>query len=349
MSDRRSFLSTSLMSAAGLGLIPSLSLARPVTLSSVHPKALKPGDTIGLVCPAYSAFIRQDVQFAAEALQTLGFKTKIGKHVFDRNGYLAGKDADRAADINEMFADKEVKGIIAMHGGWGSARILPLIDYKTIERNPKVFMGYSDITALLLAIYERTGLVTFHGPVGSSTWNTFSTDYFRKTVMDGEAVEMSNPAGKKDNLVQTDDRIYTITSGTVNGRLLGGNLTVLSHILGSSYVPDFKNTILFLEDVGEQVYRMDRMFTQLKLAGILDKIAGFVFGKCSECPPSRESYGSLTLEDLFEDHIRPLKIPAFSGSMIGHISNKFTVPLGVNAMIDANTGVIRLTEPAVRP
>jgi muramoyltetrapeptide carboxypeptidase len=313
----------------------------------LKPAALKQGDTIGLVCPAHSAFIKEDVQIAIESLEVLGFKVKKGEHMFDRYGYLAGTDQDRATDINKMFADKSVNGIMAMHGGWGCARILPLLDYKTIERNPKVFIGYSDITALLVGIYTKTGLVTFHGPVGSSSWNSFSVENFKNLLIEGKAVQMTNPVKKGDNLVQTDDRIYTINKGTATGRLIGGNLTVLSHILGSPYTPDFRGSILFLEDVGEDIYRMDRMITQLKLAGILNQISGFVFGKCTDCPPSKGGYGSLTMEDIFEDHIKPLKIPAFSGSMIGHIRDKFTVPVGLEATIDAGVGSITLSEAAV--
>jgi muramoyltetrapeptide carboxypeptidase len=188
--------------------------------------------------------------------------------------------------------------------------------------------------------------VTFHGPVGSSTWNSFSVEYFQDILIEKKAVKMTNPVRKNDTLVQTEDRIYTITSGKASGKLIGGNLTVLSHILGSKYVPDFTGAILFIEDVQEDTYRIDRMITQLKLAGILNQIAGFVFGKCTDCPPSK-SYGSLTLEDIFEDHIKPLNIPAFSGAMIGHIKDKFTVPVGIEASIDADEGSITLKEPAV--
>lgn len=345
MPDRRHFIGTSLL--ASLGLANMNFTFQDTNPKAIKPAALKKGDTIGLVCPAYSAFIKEDVQIAVESLEVLGFKVKKGEHMFDRYGYLAGTDKDRAADINKMFADKSVNGIMAMHGGWGCARILPLLDYKIIERNPKVFIGYSDITALLLGIYAKTGLVTFHGPVGGSSWNNFSVENFKNMLIEGNAVQMTNPVKKGDNLVQTEDRIYTINAGKATGRLIGGNLTVLSHILGSPYVPDFKGSILFLEDVGEDVYRMDRMITQLKIAGILDQLAGFVFGKCTDCPPSKGGYGSLTMEDIFEDHIKPLKIPAFSGSMIGHIKDKFTVPVGAEATIDAEKGTVTLTEPAV--
>lgn len=158
---------------------------------------------------------------------------------------------------------------------------------------------------------------------------------------------MRNPTEKGDNLTQTQDRITTIRPGLARGRLVGGNLTVLSHLIGSAYLPDWRNAILFIEDTHEEVYRMDRMLTHLKLAGILDQLAGFVFGKCSDCGPSSGSYGSLTLDDVLNEHIIPLNKPAYSGAMIGHIRDKFTVPLGVEAELDTAAGTIRLLEPAV--
>lgn len=344
INTRRKFISASLL--ATYGFLNMDFMIFDSKTKTIKPAALKKGDTIGLVCPAYSAFIKEEVQITVESLEAMGFKVLQGKHIFDRYGNLAGKDEDRAADINEMFANKNVQAIMAIHGGWGCARILPLLDYELIKKNPKVFIGYSDITALLLGIYRQTGLVTFHGPVGSSTWNGFTVDYFKNILIDGNATKMSNPIRKNDNLVQTEDRIYTINGGSASGKLLGGNLTVLSHILGSKYVPDFTGAILFIEDVQEDTYRIDRMITQLKLAGILNQIVGFIFGKCTDCPPSK-SYGSLTLEDIFEDHIKPLNIPAFSGAMIGHIKDKFTVPVGIEATINANEGTIILKEAAV--
>lgn len=342
--SRRKFLNTSLIGSYGLlNMNFSGFVDNPKT---IKPAALKKGDTIGLVCPAYSAFIKEEVTIAVEGLQAMGFKVLLGKHIFDRYGNLAGKDEERAADINEMFANRSVNAIMAMHGGWGSARILSLLNYEIIKNNPKIFIGYSDITSLLLGIYSQTGLVTFHGPVGSSTWNAFTVDYFKNTLIDGNATKMSNPVRKNDTLVQMEDRIYTIQGGKASGKLIGGNLTVLSHILGSMYVPDFKDAILFLEDVQEDTYRIDRMMTQLKITGILNQLAGIVFGKCTDCPPSK-NYGSLTLEDIFEDHIKPLKIPAFSGAMIGHIKDKFTVPIGIEATVDADEGTIKLKESAV--
>lgn len=341
MPTRRSFLKTA--SLAPLASLPALH-----SVDIIKPNRLKPGDTIGLFCPAAPAYNREEVQIAIESLQALGFKTKLGAHFYERYGYLAGRDADRAADLNTFFADSDIKGVIAMHGGWGCARLLPLLDYNLIRRSPKPLVGYSDITALLLGINAKTGLITFHGPVGSATWNAYTVGWFRRVLMDGEAVTMQNPTDKGDNLTQVSDRTTTLTAGTARGRLLGGNLTVLSHLIGSTYLPDWKNAILFIEDVGEDVYRMDRMLTQLKLAGILDQISGFVFGKCTKCDPGSGGYGSLTMEDIFADHITPLGKPAFSGAMIGHIKDKFTVPVGLMAEIDAAKGTIRLLEGAVR-
>lgn len=341
MHSRRSFLQ-----AASLAPLLSLAPGQPPS-PVIKPARLRSGDTIGLFCPAAPAYSQETVKIAQESLLALGFQTRLGPHIYDRYGYLAGRDADRVSDLHAFFNDRSIKAVMAIHGGWGCARLLPLLDYDLIQRNPKVLIGYSDITALLLAIYAKTGLVTVHGPVGSATFNAFTVDWFRRVLLEGETVTMRNPTEKGDNLTQTQDRITTIRPGLARGRLMGGNLTVLSHLVGSAYLPDWRNTILFLEDTNEDIYRIDRMLTQLKLAGILNQIAGFVFGKCSECGPSSGSYGSLTLDDVLTEHIIPLDKPAFSGAMIGHIRDKFTVPLGIDTEIDATAGTIRLLESAV--
>ena len=347
MPSRRSFLQTaSLAPLLSLPTYPADQSSRPPN-TIIKPARLQPGDTIGLICPAAPAFTREIVEIAQESLKALGFQTKLGPHIYDRYGYLAGRDADRVSDLHAFFDDRSVKAVMAIHGGWGCARLLPLIDYDLIQRNPKILIGYSDITALLLGIYAKTGLVTFHGPVGSATFNGFTVDGFRRLLIEAEAPTWRNPTEKGDNLVQTQDRITTLRPGLARGRLVGGNLTVLSHLIGTPYLPDWRNTILFLEDTHEEVYRMDRMLTHLKLAGILNQVAGFVFGKCTDCEPKGGGYGSLTLDDILTEYIVPLDKPAFSGSMIGHIRDKFTIPLGIEAEIDATAGTIRLLEPSV--
>ncbi len=299
--QRRHFLQT--LAASSAVSVAAVAAPKPI----IKPPRLKVGDTIGLVCPAAPAYSREQVQIMVESMQALGFKIKYGPRMWERYGYLGGKDTDRAADLNEMFADKSVQGILCVHGGWGCARLLPLLDYEMIRRNPKVIIGYSDITALLLGIHSQTGLVTFHGPEGAATWNEFTVSYFRKVLMEGEAIFYENPKEKDDNLTQTKDRVYPINGGTARGRLLGGNLTVLCHLLGSKYVPDWKGSLFFCEDVSEAPYSMDRMITHLKLCGVLEQMNGFIFGKCTRCDVGDGGYGSLTLEDIWEDHIRPTR------------------------------------------
>ena len=309
----------------------------------IKPPLLKIGDTVGIINPA-SATSAEDIEDAKKTLISLGLNWKLGSHVLDRYGYLAGKDRDRAADVNAMFADPVVKAIIPARGGWGCNRILPLLDYKLIRNNPKIIMGYSDITSLLLAIYAQTGLITFHGPVGTSTWNDFTTNYVKRILFNGESVVMENPASNNEN-VTTPICTQTITSGKAKGKLLGGNLSVLVAMVGSAYLPDWKETILFVEEIEEEVYRVDRMLTQLKLAGILDRISGFIFGQCTNCDP-KDREKSLTLTQVLREHIQPLGIPAWYGSAIGHIKDKFTLPIGIEVEIDADAGTIKMLESA---
>lgn len=332
--------------ATAMSFLAESLLANNTTLSLIKPPRLKPGDTVGLINPAGATFVSADIQVVQESLAALGLKSKLGKHALDRYGYLGGTDEARAADVNAMFADKEVNAILCVRGGWGCNRILPLLNYDVMRKNPKIICGYSDITSLLVAIYAKTGLVTFHGPVGISTWNQFSLNYFKKILFDGETPTMENPKTIGDNLAQTKDRVGTITKGRARGRLVGGNLSVLTAMIGSEFLPHWKNHILFLEETDENIYRIDRMLTQLKLAGVLSRISGVVFGKCTKCEPGT-GYGSLTLEEVFNDHLKPLGIPAFAGAMIGHVENKFTVPVGCEAEIDAEAGTIRLLEAAV--
>ena len=316
---------------------------------ALTPARLKPGDAVGLVAPANATFNSIDLEIARESLEALGLKVRVGEHLLDRHGYLAGRDRDRAADINAFFQDRSISAVLPLRGGWGSARLLPFLDYDAIRRNPKIIVGYSDVTALLTAIHARSGLVTFHGPNGMGRWDAYSLDYFRRVLFNGEAVTFANTPKMSDNnaLVPTQNRIRTITPGSARGRLLGGNLSVLAGIMGSPYLPSFDGAILFLEDVGEAIYRMDRMLTTLKLAGVLSRIRGFVFGTCSECDPG-EGYGALTFEELWADHIAPLKVPAWAGAMIGHGMPQWTVPVGADVEIDASAGSIRMLAPAVR-
>ncbi len=314
------------------------------------PAALQTGDTVGLVSTGFRVLNDLDAQFAIERLEALGFNVKVGDAILNQNGYFAGTDAERVKDLHKMFADKEVKAIFQLRGGFGSTRLLNLIDYDLIKKNPKVFMGMSDTTALLLAIHAKTGLVTFHGPNAGRPWPKFALNYIDSVLFKSELTTFINPINRGDDLIQTKDRIQTITSGVASGPLLGGNLVVLASMMGSDYLPKWDNAILFIEDIGEDPYKIDRTLTQLKLAGVLDKISGFIFGKCNDCVPTTQgsTYGSFHLMQVLNDHIKPLNIPAYYGAMIGHDTRIFTIPIGIKAQMDASTGTLVLQETAVQ-
>lgn len=355
---RRAFLGTTFTmgtAAACLAGTPRAIAATPSSGSTAPPAPaprppprLRPGDRVGLVSPATAAFMSDELDIARESLEGLGLVVDIGRHARARHGSLGGRDAERAADINDFFADPGIRGIFPVRGGWGSARLLPLLDYDTIRANPKVLLGYSDITALLNGIHARTGLVTFHGPNAGGRWDAYSTDLVRRVLFDGATLAFDNPreTHERNVLTPTEYRVRTITPGIARGRLLGGNLTVLTALLGSPYLPDFSGAILFLEDVGEDWYRVDRMMTSLKLAGILDRIAGFVFGTCAECLPG-DGFASLTPEEIFADHVAPLGIAAWRGAMIGHGHAQWPLPVGAHVTIDADRGTLAMTGAAV--
>ena len=345
---RRDFIGT----AALAGALPVLarsanSNAAQAAQKRLLPSPLNKGDTVGLVSPSSATDERLSLQLAQESMEALGFKVKTGVHYAKRRGYLAGTDAERAGDLNAMFADRSVNAIICVRGGSGAGRLLPLLDYATIRRNPKVLLGYSDITALHSALQAKAGLVTFHGPIGSGSWNRFNVDQFERLFFKRELMQYRNRIEAGDELVPRRNRTTTITPGKARGELVGGNLSVLVALAGSPYMPDFTGKILFLEDVGEAPYRVDRMLCTLKLMGALDRITGFIFGECTDCKPG-DGYGSLTLDQILDDYIKPLNIPAYSGAMIGHIREQFIVPVGGNVELDADAGSFRLLEPVFR-
>jgi muramoyltetrapeptide carboxypeptidase len=341
---RRSFLATGGLTGAGLAL--GSGVARAV--NPVKPRRLKAGDGVGIVSPAGATFVRDELNIVLEALRGLNLVPKVGKHALDRFGYLAGTDKDRADDINAFFADPAIALILPIRGGWGCARILPYLHYDLIAKNPKVISGFSDITSLLLAIHAKTGLITFHGPNAFSSWRVPQTEIFRKVLFQGEKPTFQNEPDPDDanRLMRTKNRIQTVTGGTARGKLIGGNLTILTTILGSSYVPSFDGAILFVEDIGEDVYEIDRMLTQLKLVGILDRLSGFIFGQCTNCSAGSD-YSSFTLDEVIRQHIEPLKIPAWIGASIGHLEIIYTLGIGIEVAIDSNKGTITMLEAAV--
>jgi muramoyltetrapeptide carboxypeptidase len=328
---------------AATGPLLSLDFAKENVNTPLLPKALLRGQTVGIISPSAASADRMEYTFAKEAMEAMGLKVKVGDNFKNRFGHLAGTDEERAADFNAMFADPEVKAIICLRGGSGAARILPLIDYEQVKANPKPLLGYSDITALHCALQSQTGLISFHGPNGSGSWNSFHANQFQQLFFDQKLLNFKNEVTKGDDLVAKGNRIQTLTKGTVEGKILGGNLTVLTALSGTPYYPDFQDAILFIEDVGEDPYRIDRMMSTLKLNGTLGKIKGFVFGQCSDCKPG-SGYGAFTVDQIMDQYIIPLGIPAYFGAMIGHISKQFIIPVGARVRLNADQGSITLLE-----
>jgi len=344
--NKRSFLKSLGLLVASSPIL-ALDFATRYNPTSLLPMALLRGQTVGIISPSAASADRMEYTFAKEAMEAMGLKVKVGSNFKNRFGHLAGTDEERAADFNDMFADPEVKAIICLRGGSGAARILPLIDYEQVKANPKPLLGYSDITALHCALHSQTGLISFHGPNGSGSWNSFNANQFQQLFFDQKLLSFKNEVTKGDDLVAKGNRIQTLTKGTVEGKILGGNLTVLTALSGSIYYPDFQDSILFIEDVGEDPYRIDRMMSTLKLNGTLGKIKGFVFGQCSDCKPG-SGYGAFTVDQIMDQYIVPLNIPAYIGAMIGHIPKQFIVPVGARVRLNADQGSITLLEKVFR-
>lgn len=340
--QKRRFIKSIGLGILGMPLVTNLGYSTSLT-TRLLPRALLKGGTVGIVSPSAATADKMQFQFAKETFEALGYQVVLGKNLTNRRGHLAGTDEERAEDLNCMFADKKIDAICCIRGGSGAARILTMLDYENIRKNPKPILGYSDITALHAAIYSQTGLISFHGPNGTGSWNNFNVKQFESIFTNRTLHIFENEQVKGDDLIVKNNRTSTIFPGSAQGVILGGNLTVLSSLSGTPYYPDFTNAILFLEDIGEDPYKIDRMMSTLRLNGTLGKIKGFIFGQCTDCNPSG-GFGSLTLDDLWDDYIVPLKIPAYKGAMIGHVPKQFVVPHGAEVSMDASKGTFQLTQ-----
>ncbi|WP_257666036.1 S66 peptidase family protein [Parapedobacter tibetensis] len=331
--NKRTFIKTLGVGMASLPLSNTFSSAATRDMPAIRPPLIRRGDTVGIITPSSALVDDKGYSIAEDNFKALGLRIKWGKHVGKKNGYLAGTDEERIADLQGMFSDPEVKAIVCLRGGSGAARLLDRLDYGLIARNPKIFLGYSDITAFHQAIQTQTGLITFHGAVANSPWTPMVINQFEQLFFEG----------KSPTYAADQESIRILTPGKAEGRLFGGNLTVLTGIAGSAYFPDFEDSVLFLEDIGEEPYRIDRMFSQLALSGALKKINGFIFGKCSDCE-AKNPDNSLTLEQILDDYIRPLDIPAYQGALIGHMDEQFILPIGARVQMDADKGSITVLE-----
>jgi muramoyltetrapeptide carboxypeptidase len=319
-------------------------------MAPLRPRRLAPGQTIGLVAPSAAPNEPERIRYAIETVESLGFKVKAGAHVFDRDGYLAGSDAARAADLNEMFADDGVDAIWCVRGGYGAMRLLPALDYALIQRKPKALIGFSDITALHMAIHRHAGLVTFHGPVAWRAFTPYTLGELKRVLWTADVparLGAPPPFPQRAGQVDWENRVTRLAPGKARGRLFGGNLCLMAHLCGTPYFPDLHGAILFLEDVEEPYYRIDRFLTQLWLSGGLAGVAGVALGKFTNCEPSAFFLHNRPLEEILAERFRALGVPAVSGLMIGHVEDQTTLPVGCLAELDADAGTLTLLEPGV--
>lgn len=296
---------------------------------SVRPPRLKPGDTIGIVAPA-GPFDSEKFMKGKTVLESMGFQTFFDEGIFQKHGFLAGTDIQRTDQLNRLFADPTVQAIACARGGYGSIRILSFLDFETIKKHPKIFLGFSDISALLSVLYEQCGLVTFHGPVVTTLAKaTEKTIMAMKTALTSDAsLELTPEDGK------------VIKPGVCSGLVAGGNLTTLCHLVGTPYAPNFKGKILLLEDVGEMPYRIDRMLTQMKLAGCFNGIAGLILGVFEECGHLNE------IVEIFNNIFENANIPILAGFGMGHGEHNLTIPMGLGATLDTDKNRLLFHEPA---
>jgi muramoyltetrapeptide carboxypeptidase len=291
--------------------------------SLLIPARLKPGDKIGVVAPA-SPFDRKAFRRGIRVLENMGFALYIPEGIFEKRRYLAGTDDERAERINSLFRDKAVRGIICARGGYGSLRLLTLLDYRAIRKNPKVFVGFSDVTALLTVFYEHCGLICFHGPMVTTLAD--ATREARKSLYGAVA---------SDQKIRLAPRYaVAVRAGKASGPVLGGNLTTLTHLLGTPFAPVFKGRILILEEINEAPYRLDRMLTQMKLAGCFNGLAGLVLGSIKNCGTKKDIY------EIVADMFRHETFPILAGFGFGHVRGNPTIPIGAGATLDADAKVL---------
>lgn len=338
---RRGFLTT-----IGAGAVSAVAGAQGGPYA--RPKALRPGDTVALITPSTYVSDPDDLLLARRTVEYFGLRPKFGKNVGKRNGYLAGSIPERVDDLHAAFADPEVKAVFCTRGGYGAAMLLDRIDFALIRRNPKIFLGYSDITALHLGIHQKAGLVTFHGPTALSDFSEYTVDHFRRALFSPKPLgELKNPA--ETNTLRPRHPVRTLRGGKATGELTGGNLTLIATTMGTPWEIQTDNKLLFLEDVDEQPYSMDRMLTQLRLAGKFRNIRGLVLGECTDCRPRdfRPSFRStFTLGEVYDNILGDLSVPIVSGMTIGHTSDQMTLPLGLTATLDADAAALTISEAA---
>jgi muramoyltetrapeptide carboxypeptidase len=317
-------------------------------LMLIKPQRLQFGDTIGLIAPASAPPDAKNIDRSVAALERLGFKVKLAPRARSRWGFLAGTDRERAGDAMKMFTERSVKAIVCIRGGYGTARLLNLLDYKIIRSNAKVFVGFSDITSLHCAFLVKANLISFHGPMTNSD---FVKEEFPKFALDSFLRTLMKPEPPGSICFGYRKKPDVLRSGKASGQLIGGNISLLCTTLATPFQPSFKNKILFIEDLDEPPYRFDRMLTHLLNAGLLQQVAGIAIGVNAGCEDPKAKGAKeyrQTLEDVLRERLLPLKIPVVMNLPFGHVPMNATIPFGARAMLDADKGDLLITESVVR-
>jgi len=311
--------------------------------SILKPRRLKKGDLIGIVTPASPVSDASRIEKGVQYLERLGYSVAVGANVGEVHGYLAGTDEERLSDLHGLFADRRVKAIIALRGGYGTPRLLSQLNYRLISRNPKILVGYSDITALQLALWRKCGLVTFNGPMAAvemaNTIDPYTEEMFWQTLTSTKRVgRISFPA---------DSQPTVLHPGKSLGRLIGGNLSLIVSLMGTRYFPSVTDTVLFLEEIGEEPYRVDRMMTQLRNANLLSTCNAVLTGQFTDCLPKDQSKPSQSVDEILHEAARVAAKPFLANLPFGHLPLKMTLPIGVRVRVDAGTPSIEYLESAV--
>lgn len=291
---------------------------------------LDAGANVALLAPAGPLQKPEELPRAQENTRTLGWEPNVGSHASDRAGYLAGADRDRVNDLNRALRDPKIDAIWCLRGGYGMIRVLDQVDYDALSRMPKAIIGYSDITAMHAAVQRRCRLITYHGPTAREELSEFSRDSLRRAVV--QQVDSCGVAPVAREL----------NAGTAEGRLVGGNLSVLTSLVGTPYAPDYADSILILEDINEPVYRIDRMLQQLRLSGTLSGCRAIVFGDCTDCREDAGG-GARPFDEVLGELAHALGVPCLAGIPVGHIAEQWTIPLGATAKVDTRARSLNVT------
>lgn len=308
------------------------------------PRKLSKGDLIGIISPASTPADLSKVEKGVKYLESLGYKVEVGKNVGKERGYLAGTDEERLFDLHYMFGKKAVKAIMCVRGGYGTGRLLPSIDYSLIKKNPKIFVGYSDITALQMAFLKKAGLVTFAGPMlavdfwkGEEISKFTEEQFWRMVTSDKKFGKLANP---------DDERFFVLNKGNASGKLLGGNLALITSIMGTEYLPSFEDTMLMLEDIGEPPYRVDRMLNQIKIAKGFEQTNAVILGRFVDCYDTPDSK-TLSLNEVISDYLSTIERPVIYNFKHGHINDNITVPFGIECKLNTTKEILEIVESAV--